>query len=250
MPGIALQISKRIATAAAAALCPYQASQWQRAQWWTNRLRQWWWNDSGIQAKWIWWKFWSMFQWIHMFDRIEFACVRFCFHLAFNVLRYIRCSECACPTGMRDWGEWMNAFQCRERWSSAQESVSVVCKAAPRINTTIVKATQERWLGGRGEGEDADQRVNSCIFSHIRKWPIRKWFYDTVSSFYVTKEKCVNAENRKTEQNNEDIYILGIQRALLERKIVSFLDVFFPPGLSAIDLCRLGNWCPAIRRAN
>lgn len=144
---MALRVSKRIVTAAAAAHCPYSFSMTTCAVW-TNRLRQWWWNDSGIrtiQVKRIWWKFRRCcpIQWIHMFDRIELACVRFCFRLTFDEHRCIRCNECACPTGMPEKGEWIHipVWKC---WSNAQESVSTtVCKAAPRIDTTIVRATQE-----------------------------------------------------------------------------------------------------------
>lgn len=59
-------------------------------------------------------------------------------------------------------------------------------------------------------------------------------------------------ERREQEknQNNEDIYILDISRALLDRKDTSFLDVLFPRGLSAIDLCCLGNCCLVICLTN
>lgn len=199
---MALRIPKRIGTAAAAAHCPYSFSMTTCAVW-TNRLRQWWWNDSGIrtiQVKRIWWKFGRCcpFQWIHMFDRIEFACVRFCFRLTFDEHRYIRCKQCACPTGMAGRGR-MNShssvemmIECtRIRLDDGLQS----CATNKHYNCDSNARKLAGWHSRARER--ADQRVNWCIRGHIRKWPIRKWFYDTVSSFYVTKEKCVNAKNRR-----------------------------------------------------
>lgn len=138
---------------------------------WTNRLRPWWWNDSGIRtirAKEICWKFCRCcpFQWIHMFDRIEFACVRFCFRLASNALRYIRCSVCARPTGMGgEEGEWI-WVPVREFWPDRQESVSFVCKAALWINTAqqLWEQRNENYRGGRREGGSAEQRNRPLMY--------------------------------------------------------------------------------------